>query len=100
MRRERQRGYLALELARALERRADHRPMTAMDAVEIADRHDRAGERAAIDAIRAAAHDMKSFGRRVRLVHQDPRNLQRSRPEPGTYLIIGTLRQPVRLARR
>jgi hypothetical protein len=43
---------------------------------------------------------MKSFGRRVRFVHQEPGNLQRSRPEPGTYLIIGTLRQPVRLARR
>jgi class 3 adenylate cyclase len=54
----------------------------------------------AVRAVRAAAHDMKSFGRRVRLVHREPDNLRRSRPMPGTYPIIGTWRQPVRLARR
>jgi hypothetical protein len=97
---ERQRRHLPLELARALERRADHRTMAAMDAIEITDRNHGAGKGPAVDAIRAAAHDMKSFGRRVRLVHQEPQNLQRSGPMPGTYLIIRTLRQPVRLARR
>jgi hypothetical protein len=54
-----------------------------MDTVEIADRHDSAGKGPAVDAIRAAAHDMKSFRRRVRLVHQEPeicRGRGQSRP--------------------
>src|SRR5262245_589544 len=74
VRRERQRGHLALELACALERSPDHRTMTTMHAIEVADRHDRASKRAAVDAIRAAAHEMKPFGRRISLVHQKPEN--------------------------
>ena len=61
MRRKGQRRRLPAERARARQRRADHGAVAAMNAVEIADRHHRAGQRAAVDALRAAARDVELF---------------------------------------
>ena len=70
MRREGQRRGLAAELARALERSADHGAVAAVHAVEIADRHHGAGEHARL----AVANDMKGVGRRG--AHRTARRLE------------------------
>ncbi len=76
MRREGQRRSLAAERTGALERGADHGAMAAMHAVEIADRHHGAGQRAASDPLRAAADDMKVLRGRFGPAHRNAVQLQ------------------------
>jgi hypothetical protein len=61
MGRERQRRRLAAKRAGTRQGRANDGTMTPMNTVEIADRHHRAGQRAAVDALRAAARDVELF---------------------------------------
>ena len=76
VRREGQRRGLAAERPGALQRGADHRAMAAMHAVEIADRHHGAGQRAAGDRLRAAADDLEVLRGRFRLCHRNAMELQ------------------------
>jgi hypothetical protein len=58
---ERQRRRLAAKRPGARQGRANDGAMTPMNAVEVADSHHRTGQRAAVDALRAAARDMELF---------------------------------------
>src|SRR5262245_14191539 len=59
--RERQGRRLAAKRPGARQRCANDGAMTPMNAVEVADRHHRAGQRAAVGALRAAARDVELF---------------------------------------
>jgi hypothetical protein len=76
VRREGQRRRLAPEGAGTLERGTDDGTMTAMYAVEVADCHHGAGQRAAGDPLRAAADDMKMLRGRFGRVHRNAVQLQ------------------------
>ena len=65
MRREGQSRGLGAERGGARKRRADDGTMTAVHAIEVADRHDRAIKRARI----TIANDGKGLGRRHRVNH-------------------------------
>jgi hypothetical protein len=63
MRSKGQRRRLSSEFARARQRRSDDGTMTAMNAIEIADSYHSTAQRAAVDALRAAARHVELSGR-------------------------------------
>ncbi len=64
-----QRRRLASKFTRARQGGADHGAMTAMNAVEITNCHYRAGQRTAVDALRAPARHVEP-GRRYGSTHR------------------------------
>ena len=88
MRREGQRRGLAPERLGALERGADHGAVAAMHAVEIADRHHGAAQRADV----AVARDMEALRRLARVCSSNGKPLRMSRSLAHFRLVPALLR--------
>ena len=65
--------------------------MSAMHAIEIANRHHGAGKWPAIDALHATARDMEGFRRDGRLAHRDSGRLQEEEVRNVYMIFIGKL---------